>query len=79
MRYLIVLLMSFSLVHDEEFPLEEQEPYPSQGHQPHYDYPQTPLQLQHLDRLMTEPQPQRNPAGPRVHPTPGNESTLPRY
>jgi hypothetical protein len=57
------------------------EPPPRQGYDPsiHYDYPQPQMQTQHLDHLMTEPQPQENPAGPKAHRLPGDESTLPNF
>lgn len=47
---------------------------PIQGYKPYYQYPQTPMQIEHQDRLMSYPQPQRNPSGPRVHQSPGYES-----
>lgn len=47
---------------------------PVQGYQPNYQYPQTQMHTQHLDSLMTEPQPQENPAGPKAHQLPGDES-----
>lgn len=54
---------------------------PVQGYDPsiHHEYPQRQMQTQHLNNLMTEPQPQENPAGPKAHPLPGDESTLPYY
>lgn len=56
-------------------------PPPHQGYDPsiHYEYPQPQMQTQHLDHLMTEPQPQENPAGLKAHPLPGDESTLPNF
>ncbi|NGX61451.1 MAG: hypothetical protein K940chlam9_00937 [Chlamydiae bacterium] len=52
---------------------------PIQGEPHRYEYPQTPLMLQHHDALMIHPQPQRNVPSPRVHQTPGDYSTLPGY
>jgi len=57
----------------------ERHETPVQGYQPKYQYPQRQLQTQHLDHLMTEPQPQENPAGPKAHQLPGDESTLPDW
>lgn len=37
---------------------------PVQGSKPEYEYPQTPMQQQHLDDIITKPQPQRNPQAP---------------
>ncbi len=50
-----------------------------QGRRPVYQYPQVPFQTQHKDWLMTNPQPQHNPPGPRANPVPGDESTIPGY
>ncbi len=65
-------------------PLLQPHPYgdtpPPQGSTPPYHlYPQPPMQTQHLDDMMTEPQPQRNPVEPNVNRLPGDESTLPDY
>ncbi|MCC5831601.1 MAG: YXWGXW repeat-containing protein [Chlamydiales bacterium] len=56
-------------------------PAPFQGYDPsiHYEYPQPQLQTQHLNTMMGYPLDKENPAGPRVHQFPGNESTLPNY
>lgn len=73
-----------SLLAQQSYPPQSYVPPPPdeppfQGHVPNYTHPQPPMQTQHLDRLMTEPQPQENPAGPRAHPFPDDESTLPYY
>jgi len=62
-------------------PSPPSQPYepPVQGYKPYYQYPQTQMQTQHLDTRMTEPQPQKNPEGPKAHPLPLDESTLPNY
>ena len=54
---------------------------PVQGNDPstRYPNPPRPMQSQHMDELMTNPQPQQNPTAPRVHQLPGDESTLPNY
>lgn len=41
---------------------------PRQGYAPSYRSPQSPMQLQHRDWLMTHPQPQTNPTGPNIYP-----------
>jgi len=51
--------------------------YPRQEYQIEYQYPQPPLQTQHLNDIMGSPQFQENPAGPKAHMTPGDYSTLP--
>ena len=50
---------------------------PRQGYEIQYEYPQTPMQSKHLNRIMGRPQPQINPSGPNVNPVPGDYSTLP--
>lgn len=57
--------------------LPYQPPY--QGYSINYEYPQAQMQTQHQGRIMGNPQPQINPAGPNVHPVPGDHSTLPRH
>lgn len=50
---------------------------PVQGYTPNYQYPELPMQTQHHGNFMTTPKPQKNPTGPKVHPTHRHYSTLP--
>ncbi|MCH9626310.1 MAG: hypothetical protein S4CHLAM123_15060 [Chlamydiales bacterium] len=52
---------------------------PSQEFETNFEDPRSPKQMQHLDDMMTESQPLRNPIEPKVYQTPGNESTIPNY
>lgn len=71
-----------------ESPYVEQEPFnqfeapsesyaPYQGTPPKYEYPQSHLDLQHLDGISSQYLPQENPPGPKAHQVPGDVSTEP--
>jgi hypothetical protein len=82
--------LSYNVPQDIFWLLQQPQPYgtyapqprpryraPVQGYDLNYTYPPHSLHSQHRDHLMTHPQPQVNPAGPKAHQVPGDHSTLP--